>query len=48
MSMSLFDCVVNHALVRAFPFRNDMLLLQLARILNFSTAVKKLLKKIHK
>jgi len=39
----LFDCIVDHALVQAFPFLNDALL-QLVHILDFS-AVNPLLKK---
>ena len=41
--MSLFDCVVDHALVQAFPFLNDALS-QLVHILD-SLAVNPLLKK---
>jgi len=33
--MPLFDCIVYHALVRAFPFLNDTLL-QLIHIFGFS------------
>ena len=40
---SLFDCVVDHALVQAFPFLNDSLS-QLVHILDFP-AVNLLLKK---
>jgi len=40
--MPLFDCIVYHALVRAFPFLNDTLL-QLIHILDFQ-AVNPLLK----
>jgi len=42
-STPLFDCVVDHALVQAFPFLNDVLL-QLVHILDFP-AVHPLLKK---
>jgi len=42
-SMLLFDCVVDHALVQAFPFLNDALS-QLVHILDFP-GVNLLLKK---
>jgi len=43
MSTPLFDCIVDHALVQAFPFLNDALS-QLVHILDFP-AVNPLLKK---